>query len=199
MFRHHSHRDHDQCNSRTFGPRGPGRGEASRNEGNRGEGGRGGRFGGRGRLFEQGDLRFVILQLIADKPSHGYEIIKAIEDRVAGAYSPSPGVVYPTLTLLGELGQVTVAEGPGTKKLYSITDEGRAALEQNRPAVQSIFARMAEILAAYGDGPPPQVIRAAVNLRTALRLKLGRGKLTDAQVAAIATILDAAATAIEAS
>ena len=197
MFRHHAHRDRDQCNSRTFGPRG----DSHRADSHRGEGGRGGpgRFGGRGRLFEQGDLRFVILQLIADKPSHGYEIIKAIEDRVAGAYSPSPGVVYPTLTLLEELGQVTVAEGPGTKKLYSITNEGLAALEQNRPAVQSIFARMAEIVAAYGDGPPPQVIRAAVNLRTALRLKLGRGKLTDAQVATIAATLDAAAATIEAS
>jgi DNA-binding PadR family transcriptional regulator len=192
MFRHHSHRDRDQCNSRTFGQRGANRGEGGRNKG---------RFGGRGggRLFEQGDLRFVILQLIADKPSHGYEIIKAIEEKVAGAYSPSPGVVYPTLTLLEELGQLTVAEGPGTKKLYSITPEGLAALEQNRPAVQSIFARMAEMVAAYGDGPPPQVIRAAVNLRTALRLRLARGKLTEAEVKSIAATLDTAAAAIEAA
>jgi len=60
------------------------------------------------RVFDQGDLRFVILKLISQAPSHGYEIIKAIEEKVGGAYSPSPGVIYPTLTLLEELGYVTV-------------------------------------------------------------------------------------------
>src|SRR3982751_4377356 len=76
--------------------------------------GRGGRSG-LARFFAQGDLRLVILHLIAEKPRHGYELIKAIEERVAGAYSPSPGVVYPTLTLLEELGYVTVSTGDSAK------------------------------------------------------------------------------------
>src|SRR5580700_5094131 len=73
--------------------------------------GRQGRGGGLGRFFAHGDLRLVILRLTAEKPRHGYELIKAIEEQVAGAYSPSPGVIYPTLTLLEELGYVTVSTG----------------------------------------------------------------------------------------
>src|SRR5689334_24215085 len=105
----------------------------------------GGRFGGRhgmrgggwrgGRVFDHGDLRLVILQLIAEKPRHGYELIKAIEEQVAGAYSPSPGVIYPTLTLLEELGYVTVSTGESAKKLHEITAEGRAFLDANRRTV----------------------------------------------------------------
>src|SRR3954471_15540195 len=89
-----------------------------------------------GRIFDHGDLRFVILQLIADGPKHGYEIIKAIEDKLGGAYSPSPGVVYPTLTLLEELGYVTVSAGDG-KKLYTITAEGAAHLTANQATVDA--------------------------------------------------------------
>ena len=109
------------------------------------------------RFFAHGDLRLVILHLIAEKPRHGYEIIKAIEERVGGAYSPSPGTVYPTLTLLEELGHVTVTPGEGTKRLHAITPEGQAHLDGNRPTVDAILARMAEAIAARGDGPPPSL------------------------------------------
>jgi hypothetical protein len=86
------------------------------------------RRGGRmGRFFDHGDLRLVVLKLIADKPSHGYELIKAVETAAGGAYTPSPGVIYPTLTLLEELGYVTAADAGGGKKLYTITDEGQAS------------------------------------------------------------------------
>src|SRR5208282_3455155 len=93
--------------------------------------------GRRGRVFDHGDLRLVVLQLIAEQPRHGYEIIKAIEDRVGGAYSPSPGVVYPTLTMLEELGHVTVAEQDG-KKLHTLTTLGRDYLDENRQAVEAL-------------------------------------------------------------
>jgi hypothetical protein len=76
--------------------------------------------GGPGRLFASGDLRFLLLELIAEKPRHGYELIKAIEEKLGGAYSPSPGVIYPMLTLLEETGLATVTN-EGTRKLYSIT------------------------------------------------------------------------------
>jgi DNA-binding PadR family transcriptional regulator len=97
----------------------------------RGPRGRGGRMG---RFFDHGDLRFVVLKLIAEKPSHGYELIKAIETAAGGAYTPSPGVVYPTLTLLEELGYVTAGDAGGGKKLYTITAEGESLPGQQRCA-----------------------------------------------------------------
>src|SRR5476649_1175043 len=112
------------------------------------------------RFFAHGDLRLVILRLIAEKPRHGYEIIKEIEERVAGAYSPSPGVIYPTLTLLEELGYVAVTPGEGARKLHAITEAGRAFLTANGPAVDALFARMAEASLARGGGPAPQILRA---------------------------------------
>ena len=118
--------------------------------------GRQGRGAGLGRFFAHGDLRLVILHLIAERPRHGYEIIKAIEEQVAGAYSPSPGVIYPTLTHLDELGYVTVSTGDGAKKLHEITAEGRAFLDANRRAVDALLARMAETSRAHGGGPAPQ-------------------------------------------
>src|SRR4051812_29513641 len=84
-------------------------------------GGRGRRLG---RVLDHGDLRYVLLHLVAEKPRHGYELIKAIEEKFGGMYSPSPGVVYPTLTHLDELGYLRTEAGGGTMKLYSITDEG---------------------------------------------------------------------------
>jgi DNA-binding PadR family transcriptional regulator len=84
------------------------------------------------RFFAHGDLRLVILRLIAEKPRHGYEIIKEIEERVGGAYSPSPGVIYPTLTLLEEVGYVDVTPGEGARKLHTITEAGRSFLSATR-------------------------------------------------------------------
>lgn len=159
---------------------------------------RGGGRSGLGRFFAHGDLRLVILHLIAEKPRHGYEIIKAIEDQVAGAYSPSPGVIYPTLTLLEELGYVTVsAAEEGARKLHAITDQGRAFLEANRPALDALLARMDEASRAYGGGPAPQVLRAMENLKLALRMRHSRGPLSEEQANAVAAALDAAATSVE--
>src|SRR5579862_740445 len=87
-------------------------------------GGPGGRRGGfRGRMFEQGDLKYVILQLLSEKPRHGYEVIKALEERLGGAYSPSPGAVYPTLTMLEDLGYARATTEESGKKIYEITAE----------------------------------------------------------------------------
>ena len=114
--------------------------------------GRGGPFRG-GRMFEQGDLKYVILQLLEEKPRHGYEIIKALEERFGGMYSPSAGTVYPTLTLLEDMGYARVNVEDGGKKTYSITDEGRAYLSQNKSAVDDIFERMSELAATFvSDG-----------------------------------------------
>jgi DNA-binding PadR family transcriptional regulator len=156
-----------------------------------------GRQGRRGRVFEQGDLRYVLLKLIADKPSHGYELIKDIEDRLGGAYSPSPGVIYPTLTLLEELGYIRAAQSEGARKAFEITDEGRDALEKNVHIVEDIFRRIGEVAERSGGQTPHQIVRAMENLRLALRLRLERGKLTEQQVADVAAALDAAAQTVE--
>ena len=156
--------------------------------------GRGGRMG---RFFEHGDLRLVILSLIAEKPRHGYEIIKAIEERVGGAYSPSPGVVYPTLTLLEELGHISTEQSSGPRKLHSITEEGRLYLEANRTAVVALMARIDEAGRARASAEAPPVLRAMENLMLSLRMRLSRGALTEEQVRAIAAALDAAAVAVE--
>ena len=94
-----------------------------------------------GRKLGAEDLQLLILALLAEKPAHGYEIIKALGERSGGFYSPSPGMVYPALTYLEEIGHASV-EPDGTKKLYRITDAGRAYLEANRSAVDTIFAQL---------------------------------------------------------
>jgi DNA-binding PadR family transcriptional regulator len=112
--------------------------------GHRGRHGGGGDFMRARRMLAQGDLRLIALALIAEQPRHGYEIIKVLEDKTAGWYSPSPGIVYPTLTFLEETGYVT-AQAEGAKKLYSITPEGRAHLEENRDFVDAVLERFANI------------------------------------------------------
>ena len=97
-----------------------------------------------GRMLATGDLRLIALALIAEQPRHGYEIIKVLEEKTAGWYSPSPGIVYPTLTYLEEAGYVT-GEAEGSKKLYTITDEGRAYLDQNRDFVDAVLDRLGKI------------------------------------------------------
>jgi DNA-binding PadR family transcriptional regulator len=153
--------------------------------------------GGRGRLarfLEHGDLKMLVLHLINEQPRHGYEIIKAIEDLTGGAYAPSPGIVYPTLTLLEELGQVA-STAEGTRKSFVTTEDGRQALAENQAEVTAILARIA---AAQPHEPPPPIIRAMENLKTALRLKLGRTALPPETTKQIAALLDAAARDIEA-
>jgi DNA-binding PadR family transcriptional regulator len=180
---HFGHRSHDDSDTRH--PHDDGRGRHRRGRRS-------------GRMFDHGELRLVVLALIAERPRHGYEIIKEIEDRVAGTYSPSPGVIYPTLTMLEELGHATVAESEG-KKHYTITAEGTAYLDANKSAVDQAMAHMQSVKSAHGGGPAPEILRARVNLKLALRLREARGPLTEQQVRDIAAALDAAAVAIERS
>ena len=100
-------------------------------------------------MFEQGDLKYVILRLLAEKPRHGYEIIKEMEERFSGAYAPSAGTVYPTLTLLEDLGYATVTPQEGGKKVYAITPEGEKYLEENKSAVEDIFERISEFGSSF--------------------------------------------------
>ena len=159
--------------------------------GGHGRGGRGGRF------FEHGGLKLVVLAMIAEQPRHGYEIIKDIEERMGGAYSPSAGVVYPTLTLLEETGQIEVAAAEGNKKLYRITEAGEAMLAANRGQVDAMMARMSDAGDMRRGGRDARVIRAIENLKTALRLKISSGPMSDGEIAALVNLLDETASRIE--
>jgi len=148
---------------------------------------------GGGRLFDHGDLRWVVLGLLAEKPRYGYEIIKELEERVGGEYSPSPGVVYPTLTLLEETGLATVSEQNGNRKLYALTPEGEAAYQENKAQIDAIMARVG----GARRGPPATVVRALENMMMAVRLKLRDESLTEEQVRALTDLLDQTARAVE--
>src|SRR5262247_2421090 len=147
-----------------------------------------------GRMLAQGDLRLIALALIAEQPRHGYEIIKVLEDKTAGWYSPSPGIVYPTLTYLEEAGYVT-AQSEGAKKLYTITDEGRAYLDENREFVDAVLERLTaagEKIARLrrrfgaderGQNGLPQLVRAALeNLREVAAKRLETDAEAEAKV-----------------
>jgi DNA-binding PadR family transcriptional regulator len=152
--------------------------------------------GGRRRVFDHGDLRFILLSMIAARPAHGYDLIKALEDRMGGGYSPSPGVIYPTLTMLEEQGFATVTAEDG-KKLYRATAEGEAFLQANQTVVDAIQARIDGLARERSVAPDPRIIRAIENLRTALRLRLAGGPIPDEQVRTIAAAIDAAAAEAE--
>jgi len=126
-----------------------GHGHGDGDRGERGERGTRGR-GGRGpKMFDAGAMRYVVLQLIGEKARHGYEIIKEIEQRAGGAYAPSPGAVYPLLSMLLDLGHVS-ATLDGNKKHYEITPEGLAFLEENRAFVDAVMARLGRMAAPDG-------------------------------------------------
>ena len=198
MSRHHAHRHHadsqhrGRCGHRREGGRRRDHDHAHEHEhGERGE--RGSR-----RLFAHGDLRLLALHLIGERARHGYEIIKAIEDLTGGAYSPSPGVIYPTLTWLEELGHVSVAASDGTKKLHAITAEGRAHLDVYRPTLDALLARIRPLQAARSGASAPRIAAALENLQHALKSRLARGP-DDAQIERIAAAIDDAAQAVDKS
>ncbi|ACI50910.1 transcriptional regulator, PadR-like family [Gluconacetobacter diazotrophicus PA1 5] len=204
MFRDHhpTHRLHHILHAigRRHGRHGFGRGFG---------GGFGRGFGGgdfpAGRKFSSEELQLVLLSLLADRPAHGYELIRLLEEKSGGFYAPSPGMVYPALTYLEEIGHATVTP-EGNRKLYTLTDEGRAYLEANRGHADAILdmlarigGRMAEVRDAFAgvDAPDPQAAddlhRARHAIKQALMRK--RGCAPD-EARRIARILDRAAAEI---
>ncbi|QND53277.1 helix-turn-helix transcriptional regulator [Phyllobacterium sp. 628] len=162
-----------------------------------GGGGRFGRRGGGGRVFASGDLRLVLLALVAERPRHGYELIKDIEELFGGAYAPSPGSVYPSLTFLEEIGQLSAEASEGSKKLYTITGEGTAYLAENKNLVDAVRMRMGMVARSMaGQRAPEAIMHAMDTLRTAL--KLHSHGWDDAEVERVGKILNQAALDIEA-
>ncbi len=138
--------------------------------------------------------------MIAEQPRHGYELIKAIEERMAGSYTPSPGVIYPTLSWLEDMGYAAAEAAEAGRKRYRITPEGEAFLAANQASVAALLARIGG--AAEGGpraGIPAPVVRGMENVKLALRLRLRQGPLDQATAETIAAALDTAALAIERS
>ena len=195
---HHGRRERGhECGGRHGGPRG----------GGWGRGGPwafgvwgmhdGGRGGGRGRrMFDGGELRLVLLKLIEEQPRHGYDLIREIEERSGGAYAPSPGVIYPTLTMLDDMGLVE-SKAEGARKAFAITEAGSAELKEKADEVAALFQRLAELgehLARTSGGP---IRRAMGNLRAVLQERLGGSEVDPETLHEVAAILDEAARKIE--
>lgn len=153
----------------------------------------GGPMGGRpGRMFGQGDLKLLLLALIADQPSHGYDLIRTIEARFGGAYAPSPGAIYPTLTLLEEQDLIEAEAETGPKKSYRATEKGRAFLAENAQQVKELMARIEQTAGAdTGAAPPESIAQAMMRLRHSI---LGKpGGWSEEEATRVQSILEDAA------
>jgi len=154
-----------------------------------------------GRMLAQGDLKLIALALIAEQPRHGYDIIKMLEEKTAGLYAPSPGVVYPTLTFLEEVGYLT-SQPEGAKKLYIITAEGSAHLPDNRAIADAVLERLAAFgerallmrqrnneeadrISDPGSELPPLLRAALTNLRDVASTRLAENPDLEAELVAI--------------
>jgi DNA-binding PadR family transcriptional regulator len=150
----------------------------------------------RERMFDAGDVKLVLLKLLSEQPSYGYQLIKTMEDRLAGGYAPSPGVIYPTLTLLEEEGLAS-ASTDSAKKVYSVTPDGAEYLERHRRRVDELFERIIEAGKTFERERSPEILRAFLNLRESVMAKVSRRRDSPDQVRKITELIDAAARAID--
>lgn len=164
-------------------------------DGSEGWGGRRGRRARR--IFESGELRLVLLKLISEQPRHGYDLIRAIEELTGGEYAPSPGIVYPTLTMLQDMGFIAETTGEGARKPFQITEAGTAHLEENREEADELIERLKGLSPArHPEGGSP-VWRAMRNLGMAIRNRLQHGDVTDETVHELAALIDEFAQRVE--
>jgi len=151
---------------------------------------------GRRQMFEAGEIKFVILRLLKEKPRHGYEVIKALEEKMAGCYTPSPGTVYPTLQLLEDQGYLRAVEADG-KKIYEVTPEGLKYLDEHRDLLDEIVDRVSETVRDFTGGAVGELQGEFARLaRGAFRHAWRRGP-NDPAVRRVAEILKQAADDID--
>ena len=148
-------------------------------------------------MFEGGELRLVLLKLIADEPRHGYELIKAIEEMTGGDYAPSPGIVYPTLTMLEDMGLIAEKKSKDSKKIFEATEEGRAHLEENADEVEELIERLEGHGSHRRRSQRPEIGRAVGNLMTALSNRVAHEGWNEELLHEVIDILDEAAQRIE--
>ncbi|WP_373384887.1 PadR family transcriptional regulator [Sphingomonas sp. IBVSS2] len=156
-----------------------------------------GERGGRRRMFDGTELRLILLKLIEEQPRHGYDLIREIEERSGGAYAPSPGVVYPTLTMLDDMGLIEESKSEGAKKQFAITEAGTAHLAERTEEVAALFERLQQLAGLRERSHGGPIRRAMGNLRAVLQERLA-GESVDADMLhGVAEILDEAARKIE--
>jgi DNA-binding PadR family transcriptional regulator len=179
-----------------FGPEGP--------FGPDGPFGPGGPFGGRGgrhrrgRMFDRGELRLVLLKLIADQPRHGYDLIKAIEELTGGEYAPSPGVIYPTLQMMVDESVIAELPDESARKVFTATDQGREELTREEQLVGELMERLTAVGEERRSSPHRQIFRAMENLRNSVRYHRQAGALDKSKtIEQIVDIIDEAARRIE--
>lgn len=164
---------------------------------------RGGDFGGRQgrkrrrRVFDSGELRLVLLKLIADEPRHGYDLIRAIEELTGGAYTPSPGIIYPTLSLLDDSGLIEQVETEGSRKAFSVTDAGSAELEEKQAEIEALLTRLSHMGEREKKAESGSVRRAMGNLFAVLGQRFSRDDMDEDLAQKVTEILDEAAQRIE--
>ena len=158
--------------------------------------GHGGRGRG-GRMFAQGELRLLLLSLLTGEPRHGYDLIRAIEELTGGTYAPSPGVVYPTLSLLVDEGLIAEAPGDGARRAFAATEAGRAEIEAKADEVAAITDRLKALAEASNRESSPSILRAMANLKLALKGRVFAAAFDESVAHQIADILDEAARRIE--
>ncbi|MBB4954432.1 DNA-binding PadR family transcriptional regulator [Agrobacterium vitis] len=156
-----------------------------------------GRDGERRRMFESGELRLVLLKLISEQPRHGYDLIREIESLSGGAYAPSPGVVYPTMTLLIDMGLAEEQQSDGARKLLGITPDGIIHLQDNAQALDVAMARLTALAKVTERTDAGPVRRAIHNLRSAIHDRLSQDGVSRDTQLEVARILDEAASKIE--
>jgi DNA-binding PadR family transcriptional regulator len=160
-------------------------------------GGFGRGFGaGPGRLFDAGDVKLVILKLLSEQPSYGYQLIKTMEKRLAGGYTPSAGVIYPTLTMLEEEGLAT-ASLEDNKKVYTLTPQGLDYLKACKERVAELFERLEETGRGFRRGRSPEIMKAFMNLQGAVAARVSRENVKPEQIRKITEAINTAARAID--
>ncbi|WP_245409631.1 PadR family transcriptional regulator [Allosphingosinicella vermicomposti] len=164
-------------------------------EGHRGEG-RGRRHGGR-RMFDGGELRLVLLKLISEQSRHGYDLIRAIEEMTGGHYAPSPGVIYPTLTMLQDMGHIEEAPAEGSRKLFRVTDDGLKYLAAKADEVDALTERLNAVGARQRRHGATPVGRAMTNLGAVISHRLHQEDMPHQMLHDMAEIIDEAARRIE--
>ena len=162
-----------------------------------GFGGGRGRGGGRRRMFDGAALRLILLSLIEQQPRHGYDLIREIEELSGGTYAPSPGVVYPTLTMLSEMGLIEEIVTEGSRKQFSITAAGSANLAENHGTVEQLMERLRRLGADGESADHTPIARALDNLTSVLRHRLSREGTSINAIHDAAALIDEAAQKIE--
>lgn len=147
-------------------------------------------------MFEAGDIKLVVLKLLSEQPSYGYQLIKAMEQRLAGGYTPSAGAIYPTLTMLEEEG-LTAVTTENNKRIYSVTPEGLEYLNANQRQIEALWERVEEAGRGFERGRSPEIMKAFMNLRGAVAARVSRSSLTPEQIRKITDAIDAAARTID--